>query len=238
MQSMANIVIDKLAISDKNFIGIFLYGSQNYHLGCDSSDTDAIMLIREAKKPKQEVFLSNGLVKVYTIKYFLYRLKQGDLECYEILYTAHRFINSLYEESFNRFVKNFSEHLNYDSIKAALLAKLIEHLDSVFWIPCNTDNSKYNKKRLYWAIRVCNQVQRIIEGESFKSSLVYKPTLDCDLLKIKTITNYLSLKELNQIYKYLVDYAKALPRFEKHVTQGEEICMSILYKELSDNNRC
>ena len=238
MLSTANIALNRLKIDKEDFIGVFLYGSQNYRLAYEGSDVDAILLIREHKKPKQEVRLATGIVKVYTIKYFLHQLKLGDLECFEILYTAQKELNQLYEKCFTKFVQEFSNHINYGRIKSSLYAKLVEHIDTVFWLPDNKDNSKYNKKRLYWAIRVCNQLQRIIEGESFEASLTYEPRLDCDLLKIKTITNYLSLKELNQIYKYLVDFAKSLPRFKSSVTHDEEICMSILYKEISENNEC
>lgn len=119
MQSMVNLssqlsqVKQDLAISDDNFIGIFLYGSQNYGLDYKESDTDSILIIHSADKSKQELSTPTGKAKVYTLKYFIYRLKQGDLECYEILYTKYKILNPVYEDFFIDFTKEFSECMNY-----------------------------------------------------------------------------------------------------------------------------
>lgn len=229
MQSTVDKVLQTLNILNEDFIGIFLYGSQNYKLDYEGSDIDTILLVRTSNKPKKEISTSIGKTKVYTLKYFLYRLKQGDLECYEILYTTHKIINPIYTNHFENFVQEFSDCMNYERIKSALYKKLDEHLCHVLWMIQNKENARYNKKRLYWAIRVCNQLQRINEGEDFESSLVYHSSLDCDLIKIKTIANYLSLKEFNEIYKYLVKYLHFLPRYSKEVLNEEEKCLSNFY---------
>ena len=38
-----------------NFIGVFLYGSQNYELNHEGSDIDSIVLIGNYDKPKQDL---------------------------------------------------------------------------------------------------------------------------------------------------------------------------------------
>lgn len=234
MQSTANQVIQTLNISNDNFIGIFLYGSQNYQLSYEGSDVDTILLVCESNKPKQELTTSNGKAKIYTLKYFIYRLKQGDLECYEILYTKYKILNPFYAECFIDFVKEFSNCMNYERIKYSLYKKLNEHLCHVLWMIQNKENARYNKKRLYWAIRVCNQLKRIDEDkEDFESSLVYRPLLDHDLMKIKTITNYLSLRDFNDIYRYLIDFIRFQPRYSKEVLDEEEKCLSEFYISIS-----
>lgn len=232
MQSMVNQVLDDLNIANEDFIGVFLYGSQNYQLDYEGSDTDAILLVREANRAKQKIELSTGIIKVYTLKYFLYRLKQGDLECYEILYTKHRIINQMYTNYFIAFVEEFSSCMSYERIKNSLCKKLDEHLCNVLWMLQNKEKARYNKKRLYWAIRVCNQLERINQGEDFETSLIYRPLLGHDLMKIKTVVNYLSLKDFNEIYRYLVQFLRSMPKYSTEVSNKEEKCISALYYKI------
>ena len=235
MQSTVDEVLKALNIPNEDFIGNFLYGSQNYQLDYEGSDIDTIFLVRTYHKPKQEMSTSIGKTKVYTLKYFLYRLKQGDLECYEILYTKHKIINPIYVNYFEDFVREFSGCMNYERIKLALYKKLDEHLCHILWMFQNKEKARYNKKRLYWAIRVCNQLQRINDGENFESSLVYHSSLNYDLIKIKTITNYLCIREFNEIYKYLVKFLCGLPRHYADVLDEEERCLSNFYVNITEN---
>lgn len=218
---------------EDNFIGIFLYGSQNYQLDTEESDVDTIMLVHTADKAKQEIDVECGKLKVYTLRYFISRLKKGDMECYEILYTKYRLLNPIYESAFLYFVDRFTECMNYDRIKRSLWLKLDEHLCHVLWIIRNEDNSRYNKKRLYWAMRVANQLGRITDGESFESSLVYESDDDYDMVKIKTITNYLSLREFNDIYRELNQYLLRQFRYTSEVTSEEEVCLGEFYDSMT-----
>lgn len=234
LSSQLSEVRQTLSISDDNFIGIFLYGSQNYGLDYEESDTDSILIVHSADKSKQELSTPTGKVKIYTLKYFIYRLKQGDLECFEILYTKHKILNPAYEDSFIGFIKKFSECMNYERIKNSLITKLDEHLCHVLWMMINKENARYNKKRLYWAIRVCNQLQRINNGESFESSLVYRDLLGCDLMQIKTVTNYLSIKDFSAIYRQLVDFLRFQHRYTKEILDEEEKCLSNFYASIAE----
>lgn len=223
-------------ISEDDFIGIFLYGSQNYKLDYEDSDVDSILIVRSADKQKQELQIPSGKVKVYTLRHFIYLLKQGDLECYEILYTKYKILNSLYEGYWTNFVQDFSNHMSYERIKRSLCNKLDEHLHHVLWIMINKDNARYDKKRLYWAVRVCNQLSRLNNGEDFESSLIYMELIGYDLMKIKTITNYLTSKELSEIYKHLVEFIRSQPLYSKEVLNEEERCLSKLYADVVDAN--
>lgn len=240
MQSMdnlaaqVNLVKHELDVTDDAFIGIFLYGSQNYQLDYEESDTDSIIIVHSANMAKQELDSPTGKVKVYTLRYFLYRLKQGDLECYEILFTRYKILNPAYEALFAKFVSDFTHCMSYDRIRNSLYNKLNEHLGYVFWLMSNKDNARYSKKRLYWAIRVCNQWERINNGECFKSSLIYRDSLGYDLMKIKTITNYLSIKEVSAIYKYLTEFLSSQQRYSKDTSAEEEKCLSWLYENITE----
>jgi hypothetical protein len=229
MLSLVECVCD---ISDNNFIGIFLYGSQNYQLDYAGSDIDTIMIVKEADKPKQEISTALGKGKIYTLRYFFNRLRRGDLECYEILYTKYRVVNPIFEETLADFVRVFSNHINYDRIKRSLIHKLDEHICHILWIIKNEDGSRYNKKRLYWAIRVANQYDRVSAGETFEDSLVYFGDSDHDLMKIKTIPNYLSMKDFSHIYKRLLRTVESAPRYSGEITDEEEKCLTDFYNKL------
>lgn len=218
---------------EDNFIGIFLYGSQNYQLDTAESDVDTIMLVYTADYPKQEMHVDCGKMKVYTLRYFISRLKKGDMRCYEILYTKYRILNPMYKSAFLCFVDRFTECMNYDRIKRSLWKKLDEHMCNILWILRNEDNSRYNKKRLYWAMRVANQLDRINNGESFESSLVYRSDDDYSLVKIKAITNYLSLREFNNIYRDLNQYRLGQFRHTSEVTNEEKSCLSEFYDSMT-----
>lgn len=230
---MLSSVKQSLNIPEDDFIGIFLYGSQNYHLDTEDSDVDTIVLVHSADKPRKELVTPIGKTKIYTIKYFIDRLKQGDLECYEILYTKYRIVKPDYNDILNEFVSKFSKVMSYERIKRSLLIKLYEHLSHALWIPRTDENARYNKKRLYWSMRVYNQLERILDGESFEASLVYISSLGHDLVKIKTIPNYLSLREFNEMYKLLVEFHDSSPRYLNAIIDEEDACLSDFYNNIT-----
>ena len=170
---MYSLVKDLYDTNEPNFIGAFLYGSQNYGLDTEESDKDIIILIKDNDKSHRQIKKSTGVIKIYTLKHFLVQLEKGDMECYEILYTKHRIINKKYENIFNNFVSEFTKVLNIDRIKWALGKKLFEHLSNISWIPFNRDDSKYHKKRAYWSYRVYDQLIRIINNEPLQDTFIY-----------------------------------------------------------------
>ena len=65
-------------------------------------------------------------------------------------------LNPKYKEHIKNFTKEFSKNINYNRIKYSLYKKLDEHLSHVLWMMKNPEKPRYNKKRLYWAMRVYN----------------------------------------------------------------------------------
>lgn len=230
MYQLANSILGAV---DSNFIGIFLYGSQNYNLNSNKSDRDVIILVKECKAAHKEVGHEEGIAKIYTLKYFLSRLQKGDMECYEILYTQYRFINQQYVNIFDDFVKNFTEVMKLDRVKHALVLKLSEHLSNVTWIPFNINNEKYHRKRVYWCYRVSDQLARVISGEDLESTFIYNMDKREELLKIKTIPNYLSLKVLDTDLKEMVTLLRNLPKYDISTTEAESKCLSGFYNTIN-----
>jgi hypothetical protein len=177
----------QLKIQDSAFVGLFLYGSQNYGLNTDSSDCDYICVLADYEMSYNTLMYQNGVVKVYNLRWFLNKLKQGDLECLECLYSDHQEINSNYSKTLKTLVNILNKSINIDCIKASLSNKLAEHLTVL-----RESDTKYSKKRLYWAVRVADQLTRVAAGESFKDSLKYKSDNLDELLKIKTIDDYIT----------------------------------------------
>lgn len=220
-------------IDDKNFIGAFLYGSQNYGLDTPDSDNDIIILVKEDEKARRELRASSGITKIYTIKYFLHRLEKGDMECYEILFTKYRLLNKEYEAIFDKFVNDFAEVINIERIEWALGRKLAEHLMNIAWIPFNRDGSNYHKKRVYWSYRVFDQLSRIINGEALQTTFTYNVEGREELLKIKTITNHLSTSKLTCDTREMNKIFAVLPRTCAALSEQESECFSRFYNEIS-----
>lgn len=226
----SSFIIDNSA----NFIGLFLFGSQNYHLSTEESDIDCILLLKDSTSFPKEAVTKYGKIKIYSLKKFIKLLSCGVPQAYEILYTKYRIVNPLYEVALQNFISNLSDSLDYEKIKAQLYKKLEEHLCHVLWMMINKENARYNKKRLYWAIRVCNQLQRINDGESFESSLIYRDLIGYDLIQIKTVTNYLSIKDFSTIYRSLIEFIRSQRRYSKDVLDTEEKCFSNLYANITE----
>jgi hypothetical protein len=54
-----------------NYLGSFLYGSQNYELDNQNSDFDIITIVLKSNKRKQIRHTTTGIVKTYTLDYFI-----------------------------------------------------------------------------------------------------------------------------------------------------------------------
>lgn len=191
---------EHLNITDSAFVGLFLYGSQNYGLSNETSDSDYICVVTDFGLTFNTVHTQHGQITVYSLHYFMNRLLQGDLECLECLYSDYTEVNSIYQNAFARFITDVTATLNPEGIKMSLNKKLIEHLSFLNMPKTGEDqNAFYSKKRLYWAIRVADQLSRITAGESFAESLKYPADKRDELVAIKTVEGYLNKTQFTEI---------------------------------------
>ena len=201
---------EQLNISDSAFIGLFLYGSQNYGLDSEASDKDYIGIVTDFNLSYQIVHINNSQIKIYSAHYFFKLLQAGDLECLECLYTDKAEINPNYYKVIKHVKEILLNGLNSECVIASLNKKLKEHISYLYTHKANDSPvARYSRKRLYWAIRVGNQLERIISGESFVSSLKYPENARDELLKIKTIENYLDISQAKAIEKRLQELVNA-----------------------------
>lgn len=228
--------IKQLKINEKDFIGLFLYGSQNYGLSQENSDYDFICLTYTADKIFDIVHFDFGQVKIYTLDYFKHLLVQGDLECSEVLFSPYYRTNSEYDEDLNNLraaIKLFGKE---ERLKASLKRKLKEHIDFLDF-KFKGDTGYYNKKRLYWALRVKIQLELMQAGSSFEQSLICPEALADSLIKIKTINSFLSPAEYLNKKEELTTFLVNLPSFESQITRKE---LETIVKHITDlkNRRC
>lgn len=218
-----------------NFIGLFLFGSQNYHLSTEESDIDCILLLKDSTGFPKEAVTEYGKIKIYSLEKFIKLLSCGVPQAYEILYTKYRIVNPLYEVALQNFISNLSDSLDCEKIKAQLYKKLEEHFYHILWIINKKTNQKYNKKRLYWAIRVYNQIQRLNEDEDLSSSFVYIENIemDLDLIQIKSQDNFLSAEKFSDIYRLLKEAIRVKPDFQISVTPKEKENYLHFYSEIN-----
>lgn len=219
-------------INNANFIGLLLYGSQNYRLSTPDSDIDVIMIVHSYPSNSAELFTKQGKMIVYTLEYFIDLLKNGDDVCYQALFSDYKLLNPAYEKCFLSFIERFSECMNYERIKWSLKNVLQEHIDRLTIPYTIGSNCKYNKRRLYRAMQIYNQLNRVNVGESYKSSLIYDKSTDYNIIKIKTIDNYLPIKEFHILLNSLIKYFDSLPTYDRIVTNEEELCFNRFYIDM------
>lgn len=206
---------EQLNISDSAFIGLFLCGSQNYGLDSEASDKDYICIVTDFNLSYQTVHINNSQIKVYSACYFLRLLQAGDLECLECLYTDQAEINPHYYKVIRYIKESLLNVLDYNNVIASLNKKLKEHISYLYIHKANdSPAAQYSRKRLYWAIRVGNQLERIMSGESFATSLKYPEDLHDELLKIKTIENYLDSAQVQTIENHLKELMNKVAAIE------------------------
>lgn len=83
--------------NNPNFIGLFLFGSQNYNLSSEESDIDCILLLRDSTGFSKEVSTKYGKIKIYSLESFIKLLSRGIPQAYEILYTKYQIVNPVYK---------------------------------------------------------------------------------------------------------------------------------------------
>jgi hypothetical protein len=99
---------------------------------------------------------NGAIIKIYSLKTFIKRLLHYDLECHECLYTKYKLVKS---DKLNIILRNCESVVDNKKIELSLYKKLEEHMTHMFWMPCGTKRRRYNKKRLYWAMRVAEQLE-------------------------------------------------------------------------------
>lgn len=107
---------------DYNFLGIFLYGSQNYGLATENSDVDSIAILIPSvediilRKPicKEVVFENGEHCNVKDIREVVKEWKKQSLQALEILFTDYFIVKPEYVSYWNNFLDIRNDIAHYD----------------------------------------------------------------------------------------------------------------------------
>ena len=97
---------------DYNFLGIFLYGSQNYGLATEDSDVDSIAIVIPTiediilRKPicKEIIFENKEHCNIKDIREVVKEWKKQSLQALEILFTDYFIVKPEYVSYWNNFL--------------------------------------------------------------------------------------------------------------------------------------
>lgn len=150
-----------LGYNEERFLGIWLYGSQNYGMANENSDIDSKIIILPSfadfclnkEWVSKELHYENGEhIEIKDIRMLREMFMKQNINYLEILYSEYFIINPKYEELFNTyFIKNKDLISHYDQEKAmkSISGQLLHTLKQN-----PTDNKKlYNAHRLFYFLR-------------------------------------------------------------------------------------
>ena len=164
-------------ISNLNALGIFYYGSANYGLDCNSSDTDTKIITIPSiqdfycnNAPLSFVYEieNNEHINFSDIRLFFSYFKKQNINFLEILFTKYNIINPDFLYEWELLVSNRENIAHYDTKTAikATFGNMINSRKRIF-----TDQNNYCK-HLSNIVRYDEFIMRYINGFSYEECLI------------------------------------------------------------------
>ncbi len=170
-----------------NIVGIFLQGSQNYHLDIPTSDVDTKLITTPSfksialnRKPVSttHVRANEEHIDFKDVRLYMETFRKQNLNFLEILFTKYYLVNSTYSTEWMRlvFAREQIARMNpwraVKSMKGVALEKFhaMEHE-----YPSKVEilaKYGYDAKQLHHLLRVEEYVQRYINGEPYEDCLI------------------------------------------------------------------
>lgn len=190
-------------------VGIFLQGSQNYGLDVEGSDVDTKLIVAPTfeeiafnRKPHSttHVRANDEHTDFKDIRLMMGCFRKQNLNFVEVLFTQYKWENPLYQEQWDRLVRereriaHYSPYSAVKTMKGIALEKFhaMEHeYPSKLAILAKYG---YDPKQLHHLLRVEEYLRRYINGESYEDCLKSK---EPDFLKSVKMGVY-SLEEARQ----------------------------------------
>ena len=233
--------------SEKNIVGLFLQGSQNYNLDLPESDVDTKLIVTPTLN---EIVLNNSPVSTTyvrennehidfkDIRLYIETFRKQNLNFLEILFTPYYIINPLYKKEWDKLVEHREDIARMNPKRAIQSMKGIA-LEKYFAMEHRypskievIDKYGYDPKQLHHLGRVREWMKRYQEGEPYEACLHSKDPLF--LLDMK-------------MGKYTLDEARVMAdKFKSEVETmaeffynwypcEEDVAMEQLLKEVSYN---
>ena len=204
-------------------LGVFLQGSQNYHLDYEGSDIDTKAIVIPAfedfvlnRKPASTTLIlpSNEHVDVKDIRLMHECFRKQNINFIEILFTKYKYMNPDYEALYQPMFNNNEKIAHYNNYAAInCIAGMVYEKHKAMEHPYPTLIEKiekygYDNKQLHHIIRCEEFLNRYITGVPYAECLI--PTNPQYLINVKA--EYIhSLEEARQMannIEYLVKLTK------------------------------
>lgn len=159
--------------SEQHILGVFLYGSQNYHIATEDSDVDMQAIyapsLREVfanKSPKSEehILPSGSHIVIKDIRFMIDMWKKANINFVEILFTEYYLINPMYKEFFTQLIEKREEIARYNPMAAVTAAYYLGVK--------NLDNPQITYKQLVNAMRLYDFCINYLKGRDYGWCLV------------------------------------------------------------------
>lgn len=196
-----------------NVLGVFLQGSQNYHLDYEGSDIDTKAIIIPSfedfvlnRKPVSTTLIlpSNEHIDLKDIRLMHECFRKQNINFIEILFTEYFIISSDYYDIYQPMFDNrerIAHYNNYASVNCIAGMVFEEHKAMEHPYPTlkdKIDKYGYDNKRLHHILRCEEFLNRYISGVPYEECLI--PTNPQYLINVKS--EYIhSLKEARQMAK-------------------------------------
>ena len=200
-QRLADHLQEGLDYFDKSqIVGIFLQGSQNYNLDLPGSDVDTKLIVVPSfkeialnKKPVSTTHIRENEehIDFKDVRLYMETFRKQNLNFLEILFTDFCWVNPLYQNQWNRLVRNREHiaHMNeFRAVKSMKGIALEKYHAMEHPYPSKVDilaKYGYDSKQLHHLVRVRDYLERYLNGESYYSCLHPEGKMKDYLLSIK-----------------------------------------------------
>lgn len=214
---------DYLVAAGYRVVGVFLQGSQNYHLDYAGSDIDTKAIVLPTlediilnHKPVSTTHIEsdNSHLDIKDIRLMFDCFKKQNINFLEILFTEYYYLNPEYAAAFQPMLDNAEKIAHYNNFaainciagmifeKRAALTHRYEGLAE------KIDKYGYDSKQLHHMLRCEEFLQRYIAGVPYRECLI--PTEFELLTKIKADNGYYSLEEAVSLGDKITEHVKAI----------------------------
>ena len=239
--------------SEKNIVGLFLQGSQNYNLDLPESDVDTKLIVTPTLN---EIVLNNSPVSTTyvrennehidfkDIRLYIDTFKKQNINFIEILFTKYFIVPDNYYDEWNMLINKNEEiaRLNpYRAVKAmkGMALEKFYALDHPYPSKLSIlEKYGYDPKQLHHLLRVEEFINRYIDGEKYKDCLI--PNAFEYLLAVKkgwyskTEAIKVAKESLQRIEEKVEHYCAIVPNENDKETENllEEVKYKIIKKSL------
>lgn len=182
-----------------NVLGVFLQGSQNYHLDYEGSDIDTKVIIVPSfedfclnKKPVSTTLIlpSNEHIDLKDIRLMHDCFRKQNINFLEILFTEYKYLNPRYADIYQEMFDNAEKIAHYNNYKVvSSVAGMVYEKRKALCHPYENLKAKiekygYDNKQLHHMMRCQEFLHRYINGTPYAECLI--PTEPEFLTRVKS----------------------------------------------------